>query len=199
MNRFVIVAAAVFVLGGQEAYAFSSGPPDDFCGNPPDLNYCTLCHTSFPLNSGDGTLALQGLPAQFEPGMTYDLSVILGDPEQLRWGFELTVINDLAERAGTLAIVDPTNTQLSGGSVRDFVKHTFAGTFPDTPGPTSWPFRWTAPFDEEQVTFYVAGNASNNSASPAGDYIYAISMVVERQSSTPVEAGSWARIKSFYR
>jgi hypothetical protein len=199
MNRWVLAGALALGTVSGNAFAFSSGPPDDFCGNPPDMNYCTLCHNSFPLNSGDGSLTLNGLPAAFEPGVSYDLSVVLGDPGQRRWGFELTVVNDLAERGGTLEVTDFTNTQLSSGALRDFVKHTFPGTYADTPGPTTWDFRWTAPTDDAQVTFYLAGNASNNSASPSGDYIYAISVTVDRETSTPVEATSWGRIKSFYR
>jgi hypothetical protein len=199
-SRFQAVAgalAASVALAGS-AQAFSSGPPDDFAGNPPGLSDCTTCHGSFPVNSGDGSLTIEGLPAAYDPGATYDLTVVLSDPEQTRWGFELTVL-DGSDGAGELVLIDDTNTQLSELAGRQFVKQTFLGTFPDTPdGPTSWPFQWVAPADIPVVTFYVAGNAANGDGSSGGDYIYTISAELLRNDPTPVAATTWSGIKAQY-
>lgn len=168
--------AAASVLATGRANAWSSGPPDGYCGNPPSMVTCEACHVS-PL--GDGTLSLTGLPAGgYEPGDTYSITVMLADSDQRRWGFELTALETAAyTQAGTFIVTDPINTQLSDHQSPnpDFLKHTLAGTHNGTPdGPVTWNFDWTAPITGNLVTFYVAGNAANGNGAPSGDYIYAI-------------------------
>lgn len=152
------------------AFAYSSGPPDQKTGAPGE-GTCHDCHTSFPLNSGNGSFTIEG-PASFEAGHVYQLSVHIADPGQSRWGFEFTPLNQ-----GTIQITDSSHTQQhsTGGNI--YVKHTSAGTYPGTPnGPTVWTFNWTAPSSPpSQITFYAAGNAANNSNSNVGDYIYTTS------------------------
>ena len=172
--------AAGSVLATGPAGAWSSGPPDGYCGNPPFMVTCEACHVSSP---GDGTLSLTGLPAGgYDPGVTYSITVMLADPDQRRWGFELTALETAAHtQAGTFIVTDPVNTQLSDNQSpnADFLKHTSAGTHNGTPdGPVAWNFDWTAPITSNLVTFYVAGNAANGNGAPSGDYIYAIQQPV---------------------
>jgi hypothetical protein len=148
------------------ALAFSSGPPAGRTGAPGEST-CIDCHTSFPLNSGDGTLSLSGVPAPgYNPGTTYTIMVNLEDPEQSRWGFELTVLDNVDNnQAGTLIRTDMTNTQLLQDSGRQYIEHTSAGTFNGTPDVSpGWSFDWQAPDPGVgPVTFYIAGNAANGS------------------------------------
>jgi hypothetical protein len=162
------------VSAAGQAGAWSSGPPDGFCGNPPTMVTCEACHVSPP---GDGALSLSGLPAGgYDLGTTYALTVILADQGQRRWGFELTALETAAfTQAGTFIVTDPVNTQLSDNQAPDpdFLKHTTTGTYNGTlDGPVSWNFDWTAPTSGELVTFYVAGNAADGNGSNSGDYIY---------------------------
>ena len=61
------------------------------------------------------------------------------------------------------------------------MKHTSAGTFAGTPGPTSWQYQWTAPAASvASVTFYAAGNAANGTGNTSGDYIYTQSAIVNQ-------------------
>jgi hypothetical protein len=173
----ILVLATVLLLAvvAENAAAFSTGPPDGHAGNPPNPQFCTSCHTSFPLNSGDGRLELLGVPAAITPGHTYSLTVRLNDPGQSRWGFELTVINAQNQSSGTIIVTDPDSTQLSNNPAPspDYLKHTSRGTRPGTAGPKEWKFDWTAGNDAH-AEFYVAGNAANNSGTQFGDFIYAI-------------------------
>jgi hypothetical protein len=169
-----LVAAWLFIPGLAAGY--SGGPPDGFCGNPPNFFTCAVCHGEG--QQGNGSLLLQNVPAQYEPNQSYDLVIELGDPDQVRWGFEITVMNDATlEMAGTIEVTNATTTQLSDNpdNEADFLKHTLAGTFNGFPnGPVTWGFRWTAPASGN-VTFYLAGNAANGSGSAdGGDVIYAI-------------------------
>jgi hypothetical protein len=163
---------ALGTLAVPQASAWSSGPPDGFAGNPPALISCRACHGEA---IGDGTIALLGLPAGYDPGITYTLTLELADPGQGRWGFELTPIdNATLYQAGTLIATDLTNTQLSDnpGPDPDYLKHTTDGTYDGVmDGPVTWSFDWTAPAAGD-VTFYLAGNAANGNGSPSGDYIY---------------------------
>jgi hypothetical protein len=152
------------------AMAYSSGPPDAKTGAPGE-GTCHDCHASFPLNSGNGTLSIDG-PASYEAGHTYQISVHLSDPGQARWGFEFTPLNQ-----GTIQITDATHTQQHATGGNTYVKHTTAGTYAGNQnGPTTWSFNWTAPASPpSSITFYAAGNASNNNGNNSGDYIYTTS------------------------
>jgi len=170
----------IFLALGLAAivWAYSSTPPDDMAGNPPDNMTCKSsgCHNSFDLNSGDGSMSIDNVPAAYVPGETYVLTVTLSDLGQRRWGFELTAMDENNQKAGTFVVSDATNTQLSdnAGTNPDFVKHTRNGTYAGTnDGPVSWTVDWIAPSPAVgSVTFYAAGNAANNNNSTSGDYIY---------------------------
>ena len=173
-NLLTLIFLTVFTI---QAFAYSGGPPDERANNPPNYLNCTQCHNSFALNSGAGTLELTGLPAEgFEPDQTYDLTLTLTDPGQVRWGIEIAVQYESGGsylQAGTMIVTDPTHTQLSTAGGVQFLKQTSAGTYPSTSGPTSWDFQWTAPdASVDMLTFYYVGNGANGGGS-SGDYIYA--------------------------
>ena len=184
--------------------ASSFGPPDGFAGNPPNNSNCTLCHSGADINSGDGALELLGLPAEYTPNETYTLTVQLGDPEQDRWGFEVTVldVNDPFVQGGQLLVTDKVNTQISldFNGTEDFLKQTSGGTQEGVlDGPVSWVFDWTAPDALlEGVAFYVAGNAANADHGTTGDFIYVSSYSLDPSSPTPVEESTWGSIKALY-
>ncbi len=172
--------SAVFILlfvvsSAGIAHALSSGPSQGFAGDPPPGNTCHNCHNSFPLNSGDGQLDLSGITS-YVPGETYTLSVHIEDPDQSRWGFQLTA-KDNANNGfqGVFTITDVENTERNGG----YVNHTTAGTY-NGAGEGNWSFQWTAPSEDVgPITFYYCGNAANGNFNNQGDYIYRESLTVE--------------------
>lgn len=200
---FLILVLALFLLTtafGDLVYASSFGPDDGFNGDPTNGLDCTVCHFDFPVNSGDGAVALTGLPAAFVPGTTYNLLATLQDVGQQRWGFEVSVLNGSNQQAGDLTVTDAVNTQLSDnpGVFADYMKQTFDGTYWPTPdGPVQWAFDWVAP-NASSVTFYIAGNAANGSEDPSGDYIYTQQYTLT-QATTSTEITSWGKIKALYR
>lgn len=172
----IVLAACVLVSG--RAHAYFTGPPDGRCGDPPANATCksSLCHNSYPLNSGDGSVTIQGLPARYAPGVAYAIRVVLTDPGQTRWGFQSTVIKTSDNlQGGTWAIPDTHLVQVSEGpgTARDYIMHKEAGTFPGQPNSARWNITWTAPAaGSGTVQFYLAGNAANNDDTPNFDYIY---------------------------
>lgn len=200
---FAIVSLGAFLLlttaFGDFAHGSANGPDDGYAGNPPDFLNCTVCHFDFPPNSGDGALQILNLPPVYVPGSTYTLMVALTDPGQQRWGFEVTVLDAVAQQAGTLVVTDAVRTKLSdnAGSDPDYLKHTFEGTDMGVPDAApGWSFDWVAP-NLPSVTFYIAGNAANASEDPSGDYIYTREYTIQ-QGTTATDASTWGKIKTLY-
>ncbi len=169
MNR--ILFALIFVLIVPAAVMASSGNPPNGKTGAPGEGTCRDCHSSFPLNSGNGNLSITG-PSEFIPGGTYPITVTLSDPGQSRWGFEITPLN-----TGSVTITDPVHTQFASSGGRLYVKQNSAGTYNGNfDGPISWSIDWTAPADPpDQVIFYASGNAANGNNNTSGDYIYTTS------------------------
>lgn len=201
------VALAVvflFLLAPRPGLASSSGPPDGYAGNPPYNESCATCHFSYDPNSGDGSFELLGLPDAYAPGQTYTLQLSLSDPGQIRWGFELTVLDDAdyLGQGGQLIVTDSENTQISENveGTEDYLKQTLDGTHWGTPdGPVAWTFDWTAPGDGvASVTFFYTGNASNGDESFMGDYVYVVTTSIQ-PAPTATQATTWGRVKALYR
>jgi hypothetical protein len=168
-GALVVLALALPTL----ALAYSGGPIDGVTGAPGE-GTCVQCHTTYPLNSGAGSLVVSGIGATYMPGQTYTVGVTLADPVASRWGFELTALNAGGASVGSYTL--PATLQQATAGNRTYVKHTLNGTFPGTPTSHTWEFAWNAPAaGTGTVTFYVAGNAANNNGLFTGDRIYATS------------------------
>ncbi|PJA28891.1 MAG: hypothetical protein CO189_03830 [candidate division Zixibacteria bacterium CG_4_9_14_3_um_filter_46_8] len=181
-----IAIVMVLLIMPVMALGYSSGPPDGKTGAP-DEGTCVDCHTSFPLNSGDGSLSISG-PTEYLAGETYIIEVQISDPDQSRWGFEFSPLE-----YGSIIISDPINTQMSSSGGRTYIKHTTAGTYQGTPdGPVSWSFQWTAPATPpDSVIFYAAGNGANGNGNNQGDYIYTTSFTSKLQVTGVNENGDF--------
>ncbi len=191
-RNFLPLAITALCMTG---WGFSSNPPDSKTGAVGE-GLCIDCHNSFAQNSGDGSLSLWGTPSVYVPDSTYPLTVILSDPGQSRWGFELAVKEIADQQAGTITVTDLTNTQSSTSEGITYLKHTSAGTYArTTDGPVSWTFTWTAPSSGTgRVHFYFAGNAANNNGNNQGDYIYNINREIKEQTAagvTPLTPLGW--------
>jgi hypothetical protein len=177
----LVLVFGVFV---SVAFANSSGPQDGYTGAPGELT-CTQCHSTSPLNSGPGSIAIDGVPGVYEPGRAYTITVRVSHPSRIRWGFQAGAFTDALQTAGTLRVTDAGHTQkITSGGIT-YVEHNNPGTYAGQPNGASWSFEWTAPPPGAGlVTFYAAGNAANNNGLDTGDNIYAT--FVESQPSVLV-------------
>jgi uncharacterized protein (TIGR03118 family) len=181
------------------AFAFSSGPRPRYTGAPGDNQAaCTACHAG-TLNSGKGSVRIVFPGAlQYKGGATYRLRVEVRDPEQQRWGFELTArlasnlekgqAGDLTSSDGNTRVICESNTPkpCSADLPVQFVEHVAAGTRNGTPNGVDFEFDWTAPANGSgPVTFYVAGNAANGNGNPTGDHIYTSSLSITEANDAP--------------
>jgi len=197
------VMAAVYCFVGRPAEAFSTGPPASRTGAPAlgasgMEPTCTACHTTFPLNSGPGALAISGLPVFYMPGQEITVTVTVTQPNRARYGFEATVLDDQGRRAGDLVVTDANRTRIIDGAGnfagRQYIQHTLAGTQPGGMNQGSWSFTWRAPAQSVgRVTFYVAGNAADGQQGNANDFIYNASQSVQPAGGVAlVSAASFA-------
>lgn len=195
MKRFLGTGIFCLMLAALPASAFSSGPRVRFTGAPGDNPLaCTQCHAG-TLNSFSGSVrVVYPGGSSYKPGATYRLVVQVRDPEQSRWGFQLTArlaSEPINGQAGDLNNVDGNARVLCDGSVAgtpkpcptdkpvQFAEHVSAGTRPGTPDGVDFEIDWTAPpAGSGAVTFYVAANAANNSGTPQGDHIYTSSLSI---------------------
>ena len=170
---------AIYSLNGSPVKAFSAGPPPSLTGAPSELT-CSECHGGGP--SG-GALNIHGLPTNYSPNQEITLTVTLAQAGRLRFGFQLTAIDDTGKRVGDLIPNDnrtQTQTNNVNGNQRQYINHTGQGNAPTSSGQGSWTFRWKAPAQSVgRVTFYVAGNAANGNSSPTGDTIYTTNQTIQ--------------------
>ena len=95
------LAATMRVVVAPHAYA--EGAPPGFSGGFKEES-CHACHFHEELNAGGGRVTIEGVPASFEAGQRYTLSVTLTRAGMKRTGFQLaTRLKDTGAQAGTLA------------------------------------------------------------------------------------------------
>ncbi len=156
--------------------AYSNGPVPKLTGGFGEQT-CVLCHNSYSLNDGrvrGGVFHLEGVPRTYQSGHTYPLTIVIGQPGQSRWGFELSVrIFASGHQAGRLVPVDDM-TQVREADGIQYLEHTLVGTRKGTmDGPVEFHFNWIAPdVAAGPVLFNAAGNAANGNDNNQGDYIY---------------------------
>jgi len=186
-SKHAAVIAGILGLSSL-ALAFSSGPPDGRTGAPTEQTCAiSLCHSSFPLNSGNGSVTITA-PVSYIQGDTIDIQVKVTQMGQIRWGFELTVLDMADQPVGELLVTDTNRTQKTTAlNSREYVKHRVTGTDAGVPNSSpGWSFRWVANNGVSgPVMFYAAGNAANNNGFNSGDFIYTTSNVVTEDTGGP--------------
>ncbi len=176
LHRAIFLLPVFIFVGAVILVAYSDGPLPRHTGGFREET-CLHCHTSFKLNEGrtiGGVFEIRGVPVTYETGQTYPITVIVSQPGQSRWGFELSVRHvGSGKQAGRLTPVDAM-TQVKEDSGIQYIEHTSAGTREGTDnGPVEFHFNWTAPDTVGGPVFFnAAGNAADASGTPTGDYIY---------------------------
>src|SRR5262245_36439026 len=173
--------------------AYEDGPDPGKSGVPGE-SLCSEagCHVGTP-NSGPGSVIVT-FPGgmTYTPGVTQHLVVNVSDPNQRRWGFQLTARQTSSNgrtQAGTFKATDG-NTQAACASTTFiaqtvpapnwpssqplmYIEHTIAGTRNGTTGGVNFEFDWTPPATNVgNITIYVAGNAANADRNNTGDRVY---------------------------
>jgi len=162
------------------------------------------CHNGHPVNDGNGTVELVGVPDRYTPGAAYPITVRLASTStQLngfrRWGFELTAAR-LSDGEGAGTFSSPTLTTVIGNEffyhLRPYATHNTSTLQIGAASPVEWTVTWNAPAtDQGDVGFYVAGNAANGNGSNAGDFIYTGGDTT-RSPVSPAAPATWGGLKA---
>ncbi len=176
LNKMIFLLPALIFLAAVGLLANSAGPLPRHTAGFGEQS-CLQCHNNYKLNEGriiGGIFEIHGVPATYETGQSYPITVVIGQPGQSRWGFEISVRHiGSGRQAGQLIPVDATTQVKEDGGIQ-YLEHTTVGTREGTAnGPVEFHFNWIAPDSTGgAVLFNAAGNAADASGTPAGDYIY---------------------------
>lgn len=139
---------------------------------------CHACHFQADVNSGDGSLTIDGIPSEYVGGTTYDITITLAQDGLAAGGFQLSSRFDGGAQAGDI-VSSPTDSGrvavTMGGGVQ-YIHHVYAGTRRTAPDTARWQVLWTAPEASGGIVFHIAANAADDDGSPLGDMIYATSL-----------------------
>src|SRR2546427_990250 len=138
-------------------FAYATGPDPAMNGITSATQTCATagCHSSFPLNSGGGSVSVSGLPAAWDAGKTYPLTVTIQRTNQRAFGFQLSAVVDATNRqAGSFAAAG--NVQVICGNLASMIlscSNSSAIQFAEHRAPLSgsgtgtFTVNWTAPSD----------------------------------------------------
>jgi hypothetical protein len=173
-HRIIVAAIALVFASVSLVHGYPDGSNFNGRTGAPGDGTCASCHGgSGALNTGAGSASIL-IPGSLVAGDTLTVTSRVRQIGQVRWGFELTVLDGTDQPTGEILVTDAARTlmQVANGG-RQYIKHTDAGTDDGTPDSTSWSFRWVAPDPlPSQVTFYMAGLASNSGSGTNGDSTY---------------------------
>lgn len=171
------LAAALVFAGAAAAVPVSptaEGPPPGFTGGFGEPT-CVACHIGNDVNAFGGRVTVVGLPATYEPGRDYVLTVRLEAEGTEVAGFMAS--SRYAEgssrgmNAGALVPTDPHVVVTDSAGV-SYVHQSTTGSRPSSSEGTSWSFVWAAPRVGAPVALHVAANSGNADKSPLSDLVY---------------------------
>ena len=175
MPVFIRRTAALVCLCCPLAFAYEDGAPPGHTGGFGEDD-CSACHSDNERNAAGGALLINGLPAVYEPGHAYPISVVLTHEELASAGVQLSIRFTDGGNAGQLQSTAD-ELELLVDSDTTYLQHKRALT-PDGAHRVQWQFLWRAPQRSGDVRLHVAANAANDDRSALGDFVY----TAERQS-----------------
>ncbi len=170
-----LITMVVVTSGSRTpALAYAEGAPPGFSGGFGEES-CHGCHFHAEPNSGNGRVAVEGIPERYVPGERYTITVTLTRPGMKLAGFQMTArTKDGAKQAGTFT---PASTERDRVGVEvqhdvQYANHLQKGTAPSAAGNARWTLEWTAPQTTAAVIFHVAANAADGDGTAEGDFVY---------------------------
>ena len=164
-TRIHAIGLAAMLVVPAALLGFPS-PPSGASGAPGE-GTCASCHSGKASPVGSVAITFPG-GLTYTPGTPQNLHVTVTETGQSRWGFETTALTSANAMAGSFASLD-SNTQVLSGTIQ-YAAESSAGTQAGTANSASWTFTWTPPATNVgNVTFYIAGLASDNNGSTGGD------------------------------
>ncbi len=154
----MLLVSFILIFIASTAYSFNNSAPN---------GYCNECHGG---GSAPAYIRVEGLPAKFAPGGTYNATLTIESKNksfgEVQGGFSIFV------EGGEVVVSDTNNTQIS----YPYLTHTKVGSVT-----RKWPFTWKAPNQKVAAKLHILGVAANGDFSPAGDSVRAVVKEIEPQ------------------
>lgn len=182
---FILLIALPFLLLNEQAQSNPSGGPAGHANDPAGNNKtCRSCHSGAApteINAISTNVPTEG----YTPGQTYAITVSITEAGKVRFGFQASVQNASGTPAGSIALINSTETQLVGSNL--YVTHRTAGN--SGQGAKSWQFNWTAPSAGfGPATVYASVMAANNANGSSGDNVYRSALTIQENTTIGVSS-----------
>ncbi len=200
MKKLITFSAFALALGLvlNPSFIFTNSlqAPAAHTGAPGEGTCATAgCHTGNPvITTGSfillNTAGANNLTAGYTPGTTYNLTLNVSAFNSPKYGFQITALDANNNAAGDFNITNVNGTVRTTSGNRIYVGHKTANST------AAWSFQWIAPAtDAGTVTFYIAGNGSNNNILETGDQIYTTTYTVSTSAGLTQGNGGSTGIK----
>ncbi len=175
----ISVAGSLLVISLTSARVLQNNGIAGYTNSPGEQN-CTACHNSFALNSGGGSIAISTTPSitagGYTPGATYTVDVTVSKTGVNLFGFGTEILTSANTNAGTISVINSTQTKLlNSGSRRNIVHQLNGGAGTDS---KTFSFQWVAPATAGTATIYAAGVAANGNNQNSSDFVYTTSLSI---------------------
>lgn len=181
MHRIIFIILSTFITGflvrpdaavPLSFHAYPEQLPGTYTGGFGEES-CHSCHFDYPLNPGEGSLHIEGIPSSYEPGQVYTFTISINRKDLGRAGFQLSARFPDSTQAGTFTFETERLAFTKTDKSIQYVQHSAKGTEPNDPTSNIWILKWAAPEKPQgTVIFNLAANAANGDASEFGDYIF---------------------------
>ncbi len=169
---------ALFVLLSAINKPYSSGAPSASTGAPSEQT-CAMagCHDDNTINSGTAKLSIEVGQFGDNKNLGLPITVKINDNGKIRFGFQVTALDEYNKSIGSFIVTDSSRTQLLGPKNdlpdRNYLTYTYYGTLGSKLGETEWTMNWIPTENKPgKVTFYVAALSADNDGSDKGDFTY---------------------------
>ncbi|OFY85080.1 MAG: hypothetical protein A3F72_04865 [Bacteroidetes bacterium RIFCSPLOWO2_12_FULL_35_15] len=185
-KNFTLSIATLFALGLMSFdILYSTGEPD-YTGSPADGGAdCTSCHSGI-VNTGEGSVTIASSPSLatgYAAGADYTISITVAKAGQTAFGFGFEALKSGNTDGGILSAINAGSQSLVGTGPTNMV-HNGSGI---GTGTFTFTFNWKAPAASTgTVTFYAAGNASDDDGTSSGDFVYTTSLVVNEAAAAGI-------------
>ena len=132
---------------------------------------CTICHLGNDANAEGGSVKLDGVPATYQDGQQYAISVTLEHNVLPIGGFQLAIQDIVGNPAGKLA-ANPGDEEIMSIGGNSYIHHIKPRRRRDDDSGILWTVVWTVPDSDRELIISVAAVAANDDASALGDYVY---------------------------
>jgi hypothetical protein len=160
----------------------------------PGENACNQCHSTNALNSGGGSVSISSpnMPGWlYFPGTTYTIEVKVKKTGLGKFGFGFEALLASGANGGLIQTANSPNAKILSANVGGNSRTNAVHKQPNHLGQDSltFTFEWIAPTaGSGNVTFYAAGNASNNANNSSGDFIYTANQIVTEALTTNIDS-----------